>query len=182
MIPIYLDPAKVHVAIVGRGRLALQRFAWLKEAGAVADVWSDAATDELRAIAEIKQGLPTAEDLKSYHMIWVSDLPAPEAERVAKAADEAGVLANVEDRVLLCDFHTPALVRRGRLLLAAGTGGTSPAVARAARERLEDVFSHNWGVALEEISLARSRLRERHAALDLIVADARERLTKHGLI
>jgi precorrin-2 dehydrogenase / sirohydrochlorin ferrochelatase len=94
----------------------------------------------------------------------------------------ANVLINVEDCLPLCDFHTPAVVRRGKLTLTAGTGGASPAVARAARERLEEAFPNTWEAALDEIAQARTELRARSASFDALVADARERLSQHGLI
>jgi precorrin-2 dehydrogenase/sirohydrochlorin ferrochelatase len=91
-------------------------------------------------------------------------------------------LVNVEDVLPLSDFHTPAIVRRGRLTLTAGTGGASPAVARAARERLEDAFPEGWAEATEEIADARAALREQGASFDTLVADARGRLNQRGLV
>ena len=82
----------------------------------------------------------------------------------------------------LCDFQTPAVVRRGKLTLAAGTGGASPAVARAAREKLEAIFSPDWGEALDEITVARAELRENGASFDALAGDARRRLADHSLI
>ncbi|MGH6951967.1 MAG: precorrin-2 dehydrogenase/sirohydrochlorin ferrochelatase family protein, partial [Vitreimonas sp.] len=93
----------------------------------------------------------------------------------------AGVLVNVEDVVDLCDFHTPAVARRGGLTLTAATGGASPAVARIARERLEAVFPPQWGEALDEVARARQTLRSAGADGDTLAADARRRLKNHGL-
>ena len=81
-----------------------------------------------------------------------------------------------------CDFHTPAVVRRGKLTLTAGTGGASPAVARAAREQLEAAFPTDWSRALDEIAEARATLRAKGASFDALVDDARDRLAAHGLI
>jgi precorrin-2 dehydrogenase/sirohydrochlorin ferrochelatase len=94
----------------------------------------------------------------------------------------AGVLVNVEDVIALCDFHTPAVLRRGALTLAAGTGGASPAVARAARERLEDAFPEEWSHALDGIAKARAALRAQGAGPATLAADARARLAQHGLL
>jgi siroheme synthase (precorrin-2 oxidase/ferrochelatase) len=68
------------------------------------------------------------------------------------------------------------------LTLTAGTGGASPAVARAARERLEEAFPDVWADALEEIAEARAVLRNDGAAFETLVADARARLAHHGLV
>lgn len=182
MIPVYLDPAAVRIALIGRGRLAERRLAWLKEGGSSPDVWSDDPSGELAAAAsKLLARLPDAAELKRYHIVWIADLPRARAEALALRAREAGVLVNVEDVPSLCDFHSPAVTRRGKLTLAAGTGGASPAVSRAARERLEAAFSDTWGEALNEIAEARASLRSEGAGFDALVADARARLAHHGL-
>ena len=84
MIPIYLDPASVRIALIGRGRLAARRLAWLREGGAKPDVWSDAPSDELAAVTnKLLARLPEAEELKRYHLVWIADLPKERAEALA---------------------------------------------------------------------------------------------------
>ncbi|MEZ6022112.1 MAG: NAD(P)-dependent oxidoreductase [Hyphomonadaceae bacterium] len=168
MIPVYLDPAHARIALIGRGELAVRRLAWLQAGGAEPDVWGDGR-------------LPRADEISGYHAVWIAGLSAEEAAPLAHAARAAGVLVNVEDQTALCDFHTPAVVRRGKLTLTSGTGGASPAVARAARERLEAAFPEAWGKALEEIAQSRAALRERKADFDTLINDARVRLAQHGL-
>ena len=184
MIPLYLDPAQARVALIGRGALALRRLQWLLEAGASPDVWSDAPTFEFAraAGAVLRDGVPGLGDLTHYHAIRIAYLPHDEAEALALNASSVNVLVNVEDVKALCDFHTPAVVRRGKLTLAAGTGGASPAVARAAREQLEAAFPEEWAHALDVIAKARAALREEGADFDTLVRDARTRLSDHGLI
>lgn len=184
MIPLYLDPAQARIALIGRGALAVRRLKWLVDGGARPDVWSDAPSFELTASAgaALTRSLPNAAELSRYHAVWIADLPPTEAESVATAAASVSVLVNVEDVPALCDFHTPAVVRRGKLTLAAGTGGASPAVARAAREKLEEAFPPEWAQALDVIAKARATLRARNASFDELVTDARARLNDHGLV
>lgn len=181
MIPIYLDPSATRVALVGRGALALRRLQWLRDGGAAPDVWSDEVSDELSATSEVTPRLPLVDELSRYHAVWIAGLSPEEATPLVQAARVARVLVNVEDQIALCDFHTPAVVRRGKLTLAAGTGGASPAVARAARERLEAAFPLSWERALDEIAEARKVLCEHHAGIDALIDDARERLARHGV-
>jgi precorrin-2 dehydrogenase/sirohydrochlorin ferrochelatase len=183
MIPIYLDPAAARVAVVGRGALALRRVLWLREAGATPDVWTDAPSADLEAAApNLIRRFPAGKEMARYGAVWIADLDSEQAQRLAQAARAAGALVNVEDVISLCDFHTPAVVRRGRLTRAAGTGGASPVVARAARERLEAAFSGDWERAAEDVSQARARLRKEGADTAALIADARARLAHHGLI
>lgn len=184
MIPIHLDPASAQVALIGRNGLAVRRLAWLRAAKAAPDVWSDEPSAALTesAGAGLTLRLPKPRELERYAAIWIADLPLEIARGIAGAARAAGVLVNVEDVTSLSDFHTPAVVHRGKLTLTAGTGGTSPAVARAARERLEDAFPEDWADVMDDIAAARVALRARGASFDALVADARGRLTSRGLI
>ena len=179
MIPIYLDPAIARVALVGRGPLAERRLQWLRDAGATPDVWTDETGTTLH---KTNDGWPNAADLAAYHAVWIVGLNSDDSRSFAEAGRDAGVLVNVEDVLPLCDFHTPAVVRRGKLTLTAGTGGASPAVARAARGGLQSAFPESWQTALDEIATARAELRARSASFDELIADARTRLAEHKLI
>ena len=183
MIPIYLDPAHVRVALIGRAERAARRLSWLKAAGMQPELFSDEPAAELQeaAGAALQQRLPTTRELAGFHAIWIADLPLSLARGLASTARAVHTPVNVEDVPALCDFHTPAVVRRGELTLAAGTGGASPAVARAARERLEQAFEPGWGEALGDIARARLALREAGVDAEALSADARQRLALHGL-
>ena len=125
--------------------------------------------------------MPQVDALGACHMIWIADLPLGEAEALAKAARARRVLVNVEDILDLCDFHTPAVQRRGALTLSAGTKGLSPAVAGAARRRLAEAFPEVWSAALDEIGAAREALRTQGASAAQVIADAHRRLADHGI-
>jgi precorrin-2 dehydrogenase / sirohydrochlorin ferrochelatase len=184
MVPVHLDPAQVSIALAGRGRLTLRRLEWLAGLGVATPVWSDRPEPDLAAAAadRLIPRLPTGEDFATMQVLWVADLPDDLSSRIADAARAARVLVNVEDVLPLCDFHTPAIVRRGRLVLSAGTGGASPAMAGQARARLGAAFPEAWGEALDEIAAARLALRQAGADAAAIADDARSRLRTRGLI
>ena len=52
-----------------------------------------------------------------------------EREAIFRACRERGVLVNVMDDPVRCDFAAPAVVRRGDLTIAVSTSGRSPALS-----------------------------------------------------
>lgn len=54
-----------------------------------------------------------------------------------EAARAAGVPVNAVDRPALCDFTTPAVIDRGEVVAAIGTGGASPMLATMLRHDVE---------------------------------------------
>ena len=75
-------------------------------------------------------------------------------------ARAAGVPVNAVDRQELCDFITPAIVDRDPVIVAIGTEGTAPVLARQIKARLEAMLPARLG------GLARwaASLRQRAAA------------------
>ncbi len=86
-----------------------------------------------------------------------------DARRIASWAREHGVLVNTEDVPALCDFHVPAMVRRGDLLLTVSTGGRAPGLAGRLRRELARQFGPEWADRLEELAEARHRWRAQGA-------------------
>jgi len=184
MIPIMLDAARLRVGLAGRGALAVRRLEWFRRLGAAPELFSDAPGGELIAVAGdmLIPRLPDAGDLAALDLLWIADIDPGAAADLYGLARAAKTLVNVEDDLPLCDFHTPSVVTRGALVIAAGTGGGSPALAAIVRERLEEAFPVAWGPALDDIAAARRQMRSAGAAPAEIAADARRRLAETKLI
>lgn len=67
------------------------------------------------------------------------------AMAAAEAARAAHVPVNVVDRPALCDFTTPAVIDRGEVVAAIGTGGASPMLATMLRHDIESRMPEGTG-------------------------------------
>jgi siroheme synthase-like protein len=89
-----------------------------------------------------------ASDFTGTFLVIAHDPDPSMRARIAIAARAAGALVNMVDDVARCDWAAPAIVRRGELLIAIGTGGGSPALSKKLRERLQGEFGPEWAEVL----------------------------------
>jgi precorrin-2 dehydrogenase/sirohydrochlorin ferrochelatase len=165
MLPITLAPHLLKAALIGQGDALARREALLAEAGVEARLLPQDAPDEA---------------LRGLHLLFVAGLPEGEARALAARARAQGILVNVEDVLPLCDFHVPAIVRRGDLLLAVSTGGQAPGLSRRLREALAVQFGPEWTERLRELSRARARWRSEGMTMAEISRKVRDHVEKEG--
>ena len=146
MLPIILEGSSLRIGIAGAGDGLARRLAMLTAAGITEPiVYSDV--------------LPDGDEIARLHILFIAGLDEAQSRALAGAARLAGVIVNVEDVPALCDFHVPAQVRRGDLLLTVSTAGRAPGLSRALREDLERRFGPEWGGRLDEIADLRNQWR-----------------------
>lgn len=159
MIPLIIDATRVPLMIAGNGAQALRRLENLRGGGAgrVA-VFAAAPSDGLKAAAgdDLHNRWPTAEDIKAVQILFIAGVAPDKAGEIAARARDAGVIVNIEDRAADCDFHMPAIMRRGDLLISVSTGGRSPALARRLRRHLEGLIGPEWGQRLDDAATMRA--------------------------
>ena len=168
MIPIIIDPETTAVALVGRGEAACRRLEALLAGGAGRlAVFSDEPSAELAEMAgeRLRRWLPSADDLARLRALWIADLPLGQAAPMAALARALGVLVNVEDVKAWCDFHNPAIVRRGDLLLTVSTAGKSPGLAARIRQQLAQSFGPEWALRVQQLGVSRQMWRRRTRSL-----------------
>jgi precorrin-2 dehydrogenase/sirohydrochlorin ferrochelatase len=101
-------------------------------------------------------------------------------QAAASAARAARVLVNVVDKPDMSDFNTPAVIDRGEVVAAVGTGGASPTLATKLRNDIEAQVPEGSGrvAALlrkfqDEVRAALPALHERRAFLrDAVTGEA----------
>jgi len=163
MFPIVLDLSQARVALVGNGKAALRRLALLDDDAArhVAVYADDPLPDLARqAGSRLRRAMPSAAELAGVQIVFAVDLAAQRLAELSATARAVGALVNIEDRPELSSFHSPALLRRGDLLIAVSTNGHSPGLARRVKRFLADLFGVEWQGRLDALAALRQGWRE----------------------
>jgi siroheme synthase-like protein len=192
--PVLLELAGRRVVVVGEAAVEAGKVEGLLAAGAEVTVVAKgpaAALDRLEGDPRVlvhRRGYGGPADLAGAVLCVASAAEAAVRDAVGGDARAAGVLVNVMDDVPNCDFAAPAIVRRGDLVIAVGTGGRAPALASRLRAELAERFGPHWTELVEVVGRVRAatlphlpdfedRSRRWKAALDL---DELERLVAAG--
>src|SRR4029078_10532960 len=93
---------------------------------------------------EIVQGDPLAADLKGVIAILCAGA-GDVGVAMSVRAKSVALPINVMDDLVHSTFIFPAIVDRGDVVVAVGTGGASPVVARRVRERIEAMLPARIG-------------------------------------
>ena len=164
--PVFLDLTGHPTLVVGGGPVAEGKVEGLLAAGARVMVVSPTVTPRLAgwAAAGRIEHLARAYqpgDLAGRRLALVATDDPPVTGSVAAEGRERGIWVNAADEPARCDFILPAVIRRGRLVVAVSTGGASPAAARAIREELEGYLTEDHAILVELAADAREDLRRK---------------------
>jgi uroporphyrin-III C-methyltransferase / precorrin-2 dehydrogenase / sirohydrochlorin ferrochelatase len=151
-LPVFLGLSAGPVVLVGSGPQAQAKLHLLRAAGARVRWFStDNSADEHALLAShyaghigVAVGEPGDADI-SGALALVSAAGGEIDERMAARGRARGVPVNVVDRLDLSTFIFPAIVNRGDVVVAIGTGGASPVLARRIRERIEAILPARIG-------------------------------------
>jgi uroporphyrin-III C-methyltransferase/precorrin-2 dehydrogenase/sirohydrochlorin ferrochelatase len=150
-LPVFLDMQTGPILLVGGGELAQAKLRLLLSAGARIRWYATDGHHEVNGIdaadaarIERAQGDPLTADLSGVIAILCAGAGdiGPAMSARAKAV---GLPVNVMDDLQHSTFIFPAIVDRGDVVVAIGTGGASPVVARRVRERIEAMLPARIG-------------------------------------
>lgn len=148
-LPIFFDVSARPVLLIGSGAQAQAKLHLLRAAGAhvrwfAIDDDHAAFGEHYAGRIEKRTGEPGDADI-SAALAVVSAAGRGADDRIAARARVLGVPVNVVDRLDLSTFIFPAIVNRGEVTVAIGTGGASPVLARRVRERIEAILPARIG-------------------------------------
>jgi len=151
-LPVFMDVTSGPVALVGSGEHAINKLRLLLAAHATVRWYpghTDVADEILQAAAspgklEVDFHDPLAANLAGSIAV-VSATGDGRDEKMSVRARDAGIPVNVVDRAELSTFVFPAIVDRGDVVVAIGTSGHAPVLARRLRERIEAIVPARIG-------------------------------------
>lgn len=163
--PMFLQMAGRRVVIAGGGEQAAQKTRLMLKTEAEIVVLAPALDEELAALADAgrirhETGAITAQHFADTALVFIATgCPGSDAalHAVAKAA---GATVNVVDQPQLCDAITPSIVDRDPVVVAIGTEGTAPVLARQIKTQIEQVLEPRLG----DLAALAGRLRGMAAA------------------
>src|ERR1700754_3533893 len=171
-LPVFMDVTSGPVALVGSGEHAINKLRLLLAAHATVR-WIPCHTDVADEIVQAAGGPGQLEgdvhDPLSANLAGgiavVSATRAARAETISARARDAGIPVNVVDRADLSTFVFPAIVDRGDVVVAIGTSGHAPVLARRLRERIEAIVPARIGDLAKLIGRYRRRVAEAKLAI-----------------
>ena len=150
-LPVFLDVQRDTVLLAGSGDPVRAKLRVLSSAGAQVRWYATDGNHDLGGLGadeaarvELAAGDPLTADLSGVVAIVCAGAGETGAALSARAR-ALGLPVNVMDDLEHSTFIFPAIVDRGDVVVAVGTGGTSPVVARRVRERIEALLPARTG-------------------------------------
>ena len=161
--PVFWDIADKKCVVVGGGEVATRKVKRLLDCGAKVSVVSPELTSELAALKDANMISHIASEYLSEFIYGAAlVIGATDDEKtnlvISSDAREKGIPVNIVDDPQKCDFILPSIVERGDLVIAIGTGGKSPALARHLREELESRYGVEYEIFLRILGDLRSQM------------------------
>ena len=163
-LPIFLAARDRHVLIVGDGQMADAKCRGVLKTSACLTVFADNPSKQALAWARsgditLRAGLPESSDFKGVALVYAAHHSDQVNDQIAVSAREKGALVNVLDRTDACDFITPAIVDRDPVVVAIGTEGSAPVLARQIKADIEAMLPAGVGRFARLANAFRARVR-----------------------
>jgi precorrin-2 dehydrogenase / sirohydrochlorin ferrochelatase len=155
--PILLNLQGRLTVVVGGGAVGLRKVRGLLDAGARVRLLEPRGCSLKAAGLEVLRRSYRAGDLHGAMLVFIATADRQVNAAVRQEARAAGILVNDAAAPAQGDFSLPAVLRRGELLVAVGSGGRSPALAGCVRDLLAAQIGEEWGVVLELIAAWRQK-------------------------
>ena len=149
-LPIFIDLRDRLVVVIGGGTVAARKIDHLLSAQARVRVVAPALAPEVAGLRDAGRIEHHAQpfspaDLDGAQLVVAATDAVDVNDAVARAARERGIWVNVVDDAERSAFLFPAIVDRSPLIVAVGTAGSSPTLARRVRTQIEALLPERLG-------------------------------------
>ncbi len=141
--PVFLRVADQRIVVSGGGEAAVAKLRLLLKTEAQIEVYATEVDPVILGwaaegrLAVVRRPV-NAVDVARARLVYGANDEALEDARVATLAENAGVLHNIVDNLEGSAFLTPAMVDRDPVVVAIGTEGAAPVLARKVKAHLEE--------------------------------------------
>jgi uroporphyrin-III C-methyltransferase/precorrin-2 dehydrogenase/sirohydrochlorin ferrochelatase len=169
--PMFLDMSGRSVLLAGGGEQIAQKARLLRRTEArlvimAADLSAELADLVARCKAEHVRSDLCEVTIAAADFAFIATDDEALDDKIAALARDAGIMVNMVDRPEQCDMITPALVDRDPVVVAIGTEGAAPIMAKAIKTSLEQALSPSLGPFIAMIRNHRQRVAETVAPAD----------------
>ena len=157
--------------MVGAGSVALRKLEWLVEAGADVLVVARKVSAAMEQFAS-EHGVVCAErafevgDVSGRYLVVAATSDAAVNRGIYDACEANAVLINTVDDAALCTALFPSIIDRDPVLVAIGTGGRSPTLARLVRGWIERRLPARLGALADWAGGWRARVADALPSID----------------
>ena len=163
-LPIFVATKGRKILVVGQGQMADAKCRGVLKTAANLMLFADEPSSEAQGWAEqslidLRSGLPSAKDFEGVTLFYAAHADDSINDALADMARSAGAIVNVLDRTDACDFITPAIVDRDPVVVAIGTEGAAPVLARQIKADVEAMLPAELGRLARMANAFRSKVR-----------------------
>jgi siroheme synthase-like protein len=168
LYPIFLETKGRPVLVIGGGHVGAEKVRGLLNGEADITLVSPTLIDELQQHKDAGRIKHIAREYREsdlddgpWDFVMVATDDGKVNAEVAAAGKKRRLLVNAADDPANCDFILPAVVRKGKITLAASTSGASPALARRLREELDAYLTDDMPALADLLADVRQEVRRR---------------------
>ncbi len=148
--PMFIKLRDKRVVIAGGGETAAQKCRLMLKTSANIVVLAKTLEPELQALKDKGRISHDASPITETHfantaMVFLATGDEPQDQKLHVLAKRAGATVNVVDQPDLCDITTPSIVDRDPVVVAIGTEGAAPVLARRIRTEIEQMLDPSLG-------------------------------------
>ena len=163
-LPVFVSTSYQHIVVVGEGQMAEAKCRGALKCSARVTLFAEHPTAAMRewhlqGQLALFDRPATEADFIGVRLVYAASPDDDCNEQVAAWARKAGAWVNVLDRPEHCDFITPAIVDRDPVVIAIGTEGSAPVLARQIKADVEAMLP----IQLGRLAMAARQFRDRVA-------------------